>query len=254
MDRLRRVIGNRSVAVFCQGPSISFLEDKHLPSYVCYASMNRWMAAEKRILWPRGLQSQVLFSAALPRISEEWENIKEFIEQPLDCVYLTRPTALRHFVTLLKDEGNEFIKLNRHRILPLICEGDRFTPPEDAVQLYDPAPFEVLTVGTLVAVLLKSGVQRISVFGADGGEARDGQMYYGEEGYGDKNIADGRRTIPRDTVNLSAGWKSLEHLSKGEDGEKGFEARGKVVNANPESKLTCWEIVSIEEGLEWLGA
>lgn len=231
MQRLIDQVYGRSIAVFCQGPSVGELTQDEWygmkQAGVVMAAVNRFWLTEADHGPP-----EIAWIAAQARITEAHRRIYMWLRGSTDRLLLTRPSGLRLLTKheFIPYERNAFPFGPRERIIPFLCEPDKDDPPEDAVPLFDPVPWEVMSVAAMVVALRKAGATKIGVFGHDGGKA-----YV-------KGV-DEARTVDRDIDVLNSQWADIANDP---------EDRHHIVTANLDSRCTCWPRGTKEEVIRWL--
>ena len=165
MERLKKIINNRVVAVIAHGKSVEELE-KRIEEFkkfdICWATLNQFPIMEKFILNKIDKQLDIVFdSSTITRdLAEEFEKsvriprLKEFLERKYKNMWITTEGVLKWY--LLPFGYKDFLFKHNRKILII----------DDLI------PKQFLSVPNSLTLLLSSvaigGAKTILLFGADG--------------------------------------------------------------------------------------
>lgn len=223
MQRLIDQVYGRSIAVFCQGPSVGELTQDECEAMrragVVIAAVNRF--------WLLDTVPDILWVGAHKRIEEGHNCIYFWLRDDPGRLLLTRPKALELFQQYEPIDQPSV----RRQIIPFICEEGPETP--DAVHLFTPVSWEVISIAAMVLALHKAGADRIGVFGHDGGTSYVKGL-------------DLAHTVDRDIDALNNRWPRLCRAAGV------FNKDIRVRTGNPESRCICWPKCTKQELVRWL--
>ena len=173
LDRLRSIIAGRPVALLFPGPSIEDLRP-HMPALaeagVCFACTNKFDRLEAEFLEPVGAAAEIVLLLARQEWHVRFEALKGFLERPQANAFLTAGPLLNLGTALL---GADFAARYDERIVTFSGRSSAPPTPSDPLSIH-----YVNTLGAMVPLLALAGAQSIAIFGADGGQAPEGDIYF----------------------------------------------------------------------------
>ncbi len=172
LERLGEVIAERPLAILLPGPSIYQLEKSFLGlqnSNICYATVNDFWIFEEEILSQNDLTFDVILASATECNIPTAEHI-EYLGRGKDNVFLSTKVAWGEALNKYLPEFDSKL---------LFFETD--PPPNVRVipSVEEPLTFRPLaSFALLLLICIIGGAEEIYLFGADGGQYSDNQLYY----------------------------------------------------------------------------
>jgi len=182
IERLRRVINKRPVAIILHGPSVTELEERITELEdcdICYFSLSAFRVIEKYILQKinRNL-SLVMCSAAA---GAQMNDIIDFLERQEDNIFISDRDAFHRPRTPQGFDLDEFIKKYDRKLLFFT-----FTTTRNAFLLRVPSieyPLHFLlqnSFSILLSLALIGEAPMVAVFGGDGGRINTRELHFRE--------------------------------------------------------------------------
>ncbi len=206
IERLRRVINKRPVAIILHGPSLTELEERitELEDYnICYFSLNDFWAVEKHILQKINRNLSVVQCSGLP-ITQVIDN-SDFLERQEDNIFISERDSFRPPAIPEGFDLDKFIKKYDRKLLFFTSI---FTSIRIKYGLFLPIPSieyplhfpRQNSFSMLLSLALIGEASKVVVFGGDGGRINTGELYFREcasaSGYSEPAL---ERSLMKDT-------------------------------------------------------
>ncbi len=166
LNRLRDIVGNRDVFIFCHGPSIAAMQDfwkSFSASEPCLFGLNRFRVFETGFLKQTGHQIDVGVAAHHRLLQPHMDNYLEFLSRDRPEMFITSRWALDR-VSSRFPSRNEIEKKYDEKLLYFGRTNLYFTHAPDS-------PLRFLFANTLsimTSFAMIAGARRVFIFGADG--------------------------------------------------------------------------------------
>lgn len=199
IERLRKVINKRPVAIILPGFSVRELKERITELKdcdICYASMNAFWVLEKHILEKINRNLSVIMCSADP--SKEINNIVDFLEKKEDNIFISERESFQRTKKKLPKgfDLDKFIEKYNEKLLfftaiftPFILtvRGGLFPHiPSRKYPLHFPAQN---SLSVLLSLALIGEASKVLIFGGDGGRINTRKLYFEEELYFEKSYS-----------------------------------------------------------------
>ena len=264
IERLRRVINKRPVAIILQGASARELEARITELEdcdICYASLNAFRVIEKSILQKINRNLSLVMCAAAP--GRQMNDIIDFLERQEDnIIFSTRdsfhPPKRDPFHPQKMPQGfdfDKFIKKYDEKLLfftgtaatLLIRSGLFLRVPNIEYPLHFPREN---SFSMLLLLALIGGASQVVIFGGDGGRVNTREFYFRESDpeyqrfYTDRYM---EQTMEQGIMNDTRWFNAMTPLII-ERIYKIYDLRPvDIVNCSPQSHFTPWRKLSYDE-------
>ena len=190
IERLRRVINKRPVAIILLGSSAAELEERITElddCDICYCALNASRPIEKYILQKINRKLSVfMYSAIRTGVDSHMDETIEFLERPEDNIFIGARSSFR---PLEREEGfdfDEFIKKYDKKLLffeatftSIIAKKELFLRvPSIEYPLHFP---RINSFAMLLSLVVIGGAPMVVVFGGDGGRINGRELYFRKE-------------------------------------------------------------------------
>lgn len=190
IERLRKVIKKRPVAIILPGFSLRELQERiaELEDYdICYAGVNTFKIIEDDILQKIGRDFSIVMCSANP--ASEMNSIVDFLEKQKDntIIFGTESFQVRKKELPRDFDLNKFIEKYDKKLLfftgvftPFILTmgGELF--PQIPSREY-PLHFRAQnSLSTLLLLILIGGASKVVIFGGDGGKINGQELYFSQ--------------------------------------------------------------------------
>jgi len=253
IERLRKIVAGRDIAILAHGPSLSGFEERlaaFAPFDLCYFGLNRFQLTEEHLLRKIGKETDVIAVTPPHMMKDIIPAVSAFLARPRDNLLVTSLGTLK--VLESPQPSREELESRFDEKL-LYYESSSQAPPSP-VEPFDFTPCNTLLVLLCVAALALP--RRIFVFGADGGVAgqdrkqthfkkdSDEFVFHLPDSFDDA-YAD---AIHADTQEFNDVWEiNLAAICTLYD-----LPRPEIYNVNPDSHTTIAPKISYERCLELL--
>ena len=191
IERLRRVVNKRPVAIILHGPSAKELEARITELRdcdICYFSLNAFRIPEEHILQKINRNLSLVMYTAIAGLKIQIKNVMDFLEREEDNIFIS---ARESFYLQEMPPGfdlDEFIKKYDKKLLfftptyTVITLSGRLLPrvPSIVYPLHFPAQG---SFSILLSLALMGEAPLVTIFGGDGGRIEGQELFYKE--YGD---------------------------------------------------------------------
>lgn len=196
IEKLRRVINKRPVAIILHGPSLTELEERITELEdcdICYLGLNAFRVPEKNILQKINRNYSVVMCSDPVEMYEQMKNhnLIDFLERQEDNIYISERESFRQPpMTSLGLDPDKFIKQYDRKLLFF---GSTFTSIAIRDGLFIPVPSieyplhfpRQSSFSILLSLALIGAAPMVVVFGADGGRITRRELYFRESGPSD---------------------------------------------------------------------
>jgi tetratricopeptide (TPR) repeat protein len=166
IERLRKIVAGRDIAILAHGPSLSGFE-KSLKAFkdvdFCYFGLNRFQLTEEHLLHKIGRELDVIAVTPPHMMKDIIGAVSEFLNRPNDNLLVTTHSSLGALASPFPTRDDLERTFNERM---LYFESSSQAPPSP-VEPFDFVPCNTLSVLICVAALALP--RRIFIFGADGG-------------------------------------------------------------------------------------
>lgn len=190
IERLRRVINKRPVAIILPGFSARELEERigELKDCdICYAGLNTFWPIEKYILKKISRHLSIVMNSADP--GGEMDNIVDFLERPEDNIFISEKDSWRKKKIPEGFGLDNFIKKYDKKLLffvataallPIIIRGESVFLQQVPTMKYPLHFLKQDSLSILLSLAVIGGASKVVLFGADGGRVNPRELYFRE--------------------------------------------------------------------------
>lgn len=190
IDRLRRVINGRPVAILLHGKSLDELEqriDGLADLDICYFGLNDFWVAEQNILNKIDRNLSIAMCCGIPYESNERENTIWFMDRQDNNIVILDTYTIETLKTLPGFNFNEFMSTYDKK---LICFTSLFTSVRMKYGLFLPFPGidyplhfpRQSSLSVMLSIALIGGASKVVFFGGDGGRVDETGLYFSGTG------------------------------------------------------------------------
>lgn len=188
IERLRRVIDKRPVAIILHGSSATELEERitELENCdICYFSLSAFRVIEKNILQKIGRNLSLAMDSAAP--AEQLNDIIDFLERQEDNIFISAKESFRpqkmppgfHLDKFIKKYDKKLLFFTSTFTVMTVGGGLRPQVPSRVYPLHFPRQNSFTILLSLAAI---GGASKVVVFGGDGGRIGTRELYYRKSG------------------------------------------------------------------------
>lgn len=177
IERLRKIVNGRPVAILAAGPSISELEDRIgelIDADICYFGLNNFSIAESKILQQIGKRFTVIICGCPAELPNRIKDILSFLNRNENNMFIS--TFFNNAFGLM-DKGfdlDNFISKYNKKLLFLGISKER-TVPDSGYPLHF---IHSNTLLSLIQIAMIAKASKIILFGADGYCDENIEEYY----------------------------------------------------------------------------
>jgi len=191
IERLRRVINKRPVAIILHGPSLTELEERITELEdcdICYATVNVFRPIEKHILQKINRNISLFMCSNAPSLYQEMNNhnLIDFLERQEDNFFIS---GRKSFQTQKMPEGFHLDKFDKKllfftptaitSITMRMGRGLYLEVPSIEYPLHFPGQS---SFSILLSLAVIGGASKVVIFGGDGGRISGRELHYRESG------------------------------------------------------------------------
>lgn len=241
LNKLRRIINQRTVAILVHGVSIAELEKRITELKdcdICYCSTDRFWLMNKYILSQINRSLSINACSAVPEKDRGW--IIPFLEKRENNMLISIKRAFD------QGEMNNLIdKYDRKLLFHDIIYGPGYQEFFEVPNQEYPLHFPLLnSLSDLICLSIIGGASRIVLFGADGGRISKSSLYYRESEYDTGGDLD----LIHDTLQLNM----VMNVLLGRVYNTYNLALIDIVNCSPQSHYDVFRKLSYDETFELL--
>ena len=195
IERLRRVVNKRPVAIILHGPSVKALEDRITEledCHICYFGVNRFWVSEKYILQKINRTCSVaMYSSIRSGADSQMGNVIDFLKRQEDNMYISERENFRVLEVVEGFDLNRFIKKYDKKLLFFTGVPTTSITIRSGLFLRTPSieyPLHFLrqsSFSILLSLALIGKAPLVVVFGGDGGRIKGEELYFRESSASD---------------------------------------------------------------------
>lgn len=184
IERLRRVINRRPVAIILHGPSARELEARITELEdcdICYFSLNAFSVMEKYILQKINRHLSLVTGAAAP--GNQMNDIIDFLERQEDNIFISTMDSFQRWKMPPGFNLDKFIKKYDEKLLFVTATFTVMTIKEGLFLHFPSIEYPLHFPGqnsfsVLLSLAIIGGASRVVVFGGDGGRTDTPEFYF----------------------------------------------------------------------------
>jgi len=198
IERLRKVINKRPVAIILPGSSVRELEQriKELEECdICYSSLNAFKVIEENILGKINRNFSIIMNSAEPWF--DMNNIINFLERAENNIFISEKSSFQPERAIKGFDLDKFIRKYDEKILffTSVVSSTSLIIKQGSVFLrQSPSPKYPLhfirqnSFSILLSLVLIGEASKVVIFGADGGRINPQELYFRESESEDQNF------------------------------------------------------------------